>query len=131
MAQKPRRFVGDAKHPRHLQSAHALLTGTEQMDGLKPLGQWDVRPLEDRACPHRTLLAATVALVEASPLTVQLRDLVELAERALCAIRPAERLKMGYCVLFNHNHNYKLSKLKIKENIPANPVLDKLPANPV
>lgn len=41
-----------------------------------------MRPLEDRTCPHRELLAATVTLEEVLAFPAQLRYLVKLTEWA-------------------------------------------------
>lgn len=59
---KPRRLVRNLKHPVKLVGANALLAGRHQVDRLKPLVEWDMTGLENRAYLDRKLFPAVAAL---------------------------------------------------------------------
>ena len=91
----PGRFVGNAQHSRELQSTHAFLRGTEQVEGLDLLRQRQVRVFEDRADSNSELPAAGFTLIETRTCRFSLNSstLALLAMGTDHTIRPAEAFK--------------------------------------
>ena len=83
------------------------------MDGLEPFGEGNVGTLEDRARPNRKLLATVVALVETLPLTIELRDLAQAAERASSAIRPPEGFEVLTGLFFVQSSNNVVKRHRV------------------
>lgn len=89
-----------------LQAADALARRDEQIHGIQPLVQRDVRPLEYRAGAHSEILFALVAtVVTASPL----RDaLAKAAHGTLAAVRPQARFEVSPRRLLVGEHGEQL-----------------------
>src|SRR4051812_36423598 len=84
-------------------SAHALLRRAKQMDGLKPLPQWDMTALENGSHLHVELPTARRALQQANPSagTFQaVRAPDRLTVRADRSVRPQLGLYEGISSLF-------------------------------
>ena len=109
MRHVPGRLVGNPQHPAQFQGAHAFLRATDQVKGLHPLGEGNVRAFKDRADGHGELTATAAAVVEAIPSTTHRDNLLFLAPRTDCAIRPAQFLQIlsGLVVGQPHRINHE------------------------
>lgn len=96
MGHKPCGLVGDAEHAVELVRGHALLRGREKVSRQEPLGQGDLRPLEDGADRDREGLPAIAALQEARAggLAREAVGVLRAAVRADGTIGPADLLKV-------------------------------------
>ena len=90
---EPRGLLRDTYLLGELQAADALARRDEQIHGIQPLVQRDVRPLEDRASSDgEILLALVAAVVTASPF----RDtFTKPTDRAAATVRPEPRFKVS------------------------------------
>lgn len=94
---EPRGFVGDADHALDLLRAHALLRCSHEMRAENPLVQADLGALEHGADRHGKLLAAVVALVQASAVLLATKggSVLRMAMRANRTMRPKRLFEMS------------------------------------
>src|ERR1017187_2140375 len=105
MAHEPCGLHAAAEHPLKLTRADAFLAGAHQVNRLKPMGHRRVAVLENGANLDRKLLAAVIALAQASPrgLASQFADaglIAVAAVRANRTVRPQPSLNVGVGGLF-------------------------------
>jgi hypothetical protein len=92
MQQEPRGLLGDTDFLRQLQAGHALASGDEQIHGVEPLVERDVRPLHHGASADREILIALVAPVVA---TLPSGDaFAQPTDGAANAVRPESRFEV-------------------------------------
>lgn len=92
MAEIPSGFVAHAQRALELASRHTFLGLAHQIDGHKPLAQWQVRIVEDGTSGNAELPVAVVA--DELPPRFDAVAFLRLAMRAGGAIGPAERDKV-------------------------------------
>jgi hypothetical protein len=105
---EPRGLLRDAYLFGQLQAADALARRDEQIHGIEPFVQRDVRPLEDCAsADSEILLALVAAVVTASTLG---DALAKSADRAAATVRPEARFKVAPCSLLVGEHGEQLMR---------------------
>ena len=99
---KPSRLIGYAERSMNLMAAHALLGSADQIDGMNPMIQRNVRILKDRADSYGKLLAAFTAFIKTLPswfTRLRLRNdrigLVRFAMRANRTVWPKDIFKVS------------------------------------
>jgi len=103
---KPRAFLRNADFLGQLQGRNTFARGDEQVHGVQPLMQRDMRPLEDRAGANREIQLTGVAAVEA--VLTGRNPLAFGAGRAGRPFRPQSRFKVGSRRFLIGKHTEKL-----------------------
>lgn len=106
MIHKPSRLLGHADVFSQLDRGNALLVGSNQIDGEKPLAKGNLGILEDSPYLDAKASAASGALVIA--IILEVVNLRRPAVRAECTVTPTNRAKMVNTTLFvgEHFHHF-------------------------
>ena len=106
MEQKPSSFLSDTDLLGELERADTLAGGDEQIHGIQPLMQRDMRALEDRTSSDGKILSASITAIKA--VLARSDALAVCADRTAWTIWPTAVLQISPCRRLVGKHSEKL-----------------------